>query len=347
MKRFWRSYYGRGAVALVLIGIISLSYWWPLLRDYQREQRVVDQITAAGGTVEYTRLASGYLFDLFPFSLANQLTERVVRVRFDGKISQDLIKQLSTFEQLESFDATNVDLTEIDLSVLKSCPKLYDIGLVLTQFGDSQMARLQGLTRLESLRLSRTQITDVGLDQLQDMKLLASLQLANTRISDAGLETLQRMGFHKLATLDLCGTGIGDVGLIHLKGSSVGYLDLRETAVTEEGLKALKGLPQLVTLLLSGKQIGDTGLEKLAGLPIQYLIVRDSGVTDQGIKSLRGLPKLISVDLTNSQITDHGLQDLKTMTNLTEIQLGQTATTEEGRMELRKALPNCIIYPDP
>jgi len=65
-------------------------------------------------------------------------------------------------------------------------------------------------------------------------------------------------------------------------------------------------------------------------------------VTDLG--SLNGLERM---SLTSTQVTDADLKHLQRLTNLKELYLNYTQTTEAGRSELRKSLPNCRIYPVP
>jgi len=47
------------------------------------------------------------------------------------------------------------------------------------------------------------------------------------------------------------------------------------------------------------------------------------------------------------RITDAGLEHLKGLSNLKHLDLDDKKVTAEGRAMLRKALPNCEIYPDP
>jgi hypothetical protein len=48
---FVRSYFGRIAVALLMITIIQFYVIWRIANSYQREQRTAEQIIALGGTV--------------------------------------------------------------------------------------------------------------------------------------------------------------------------------------------------------------------------------------------------------------------------------------------------------
>ncbi len=71
-------------------------------------------------------------------------------------------------------------------------------------------------------------------------------------------------------------------------GKPVWVVNLRDTQVTDEGLKELAPLTKLNTLYLSGEQVTDAGLKQLA--PFKNLTSLDlniTQVTDAGVKELQ------------------------------------------------------------
>ena len=61
------------------------------------------------------------------------------------------------------------------------------------QIGDSGIARLKALTRLEVLKLNHSQITDAGLAELMQLPKLRHLEISYTPITDNGILQLQAL----------------------------------------------------------------------------------------------------------------------------------------------------------
>jgi hypothetical protein len=68
-------------------------------------------------------------------------------------------------------------------------------------------------------------------------------------------------------------------------------------------------------------------------------------VTDEGLKDLAGFKNLQALFLVGTQMTDKGLNVLTGLKSLRRLDLDPTRVTREGIAELRKALPNCRVYP--
>ena len=87
------------------------------------------------------------------------------------------------------------------------------------------------------------------------------------------------------------------------------YLDLSHTAVTDEGLKGLKELPNLRTLLLSHTAVTDAALKDLT--QVDSLDLSDTGVTDEGVRELKTHKELKWLRLDNTKVTAAALDDIK------------------------------------
>jgi hypothetical protein len=104
---------------------------------------------------------------------------------------------------------------------------------------DSQVAQLNGLSRLRGLDLRRTAVTDSGLALLSGLTSLKYLNLDRTLVTDNGLTHLQR--FPILRTLSLDRTAITDNGLMHLNRiTTLRRLHITGTTVTDHGIEALQ-----------------------------------------------------------------------------------------------------------
>ncbi len=81
-------------------------------------------------------------------------------------------------------------------------------------------------------------------------------------------------------------TSIGDAGVAQLNGiTSIRYLDLGWTNITDQSLKSIATLPQLRELYVNNTKVSDAGLVYLHGLGnLELLCVGQSKVTQQGVK---------------------------------------------------------------
>lgn len=97
-------------------------------------------------------------------------------------------------------------------------------------------------------------------------------------------------------------------------------LDLKDTPVTDAGLRELAPLQNLTTLDLSRTEVTDAGLRELA--PLQ---------------------NLTTLDLSWTEVTNAGLRELAPLQNLTKLLLDRKRVTDAGVSELQQALPKCWI----
>ncbi len=122
--------------------------------------------------------------------------------------------------------------------------KLDNFKLVGNAIADSDLARFQGLNRLDTIVLNDTDISDAGLEFLVELPKLEVLYLEGTKITDASLKRLA--GAKTLKLLRLNRTKISDDGLKQLHGlSALTEIQLRKTTVTATGVQALaEALPR-------------------------------------------------------------------------------------------------------
>ncbi len=120
----------------------------------------------------------------------------------------------------------------------------------------------------------------------------------------------------KLLALDFRGVAVGDADLARLDNvrlTRLSSVDLRETLVTDEGLRHL--LPfELANLNLSDPvRITDAGARHIGQMKwLTYLNLESTGVTDEGLRSLEGLPRLEQLDLKGVKgITPAGVKRFK------------------------------------
>ena len=159
---------------------------------------------------------------------------------------------------------------------------------------------------------------------------------------------LTKADLEKLTDLSLRNTQITDAGLKEVaKLKRLTTLDLSYTEITDAGLKEVAKITQLTRLHLWGcKQVTDTGLKELAELKqLESLSLKYTEITDAGLKEVAKMEKLTNLSLYGcKQLTDAGLEEVAKMKQLTYLDLYETQVTEAGVTQLSKTLPKCNIH---
>jgi hypothetical protein len=178
------------------------------------------------------------------------------------------------------------------------------------------------------------------------------IDLSGTNYDDEALERLVNQFGDRIWGLDLRNTKITDRGLRHLLGvSALAQLTLgnddrrfRRTVprpvstITDAGLIRLAGLRQLRHFRLSGLPITDAGLDALQGLRgLSDLRLIGTKIKGPGLAQLKSLPMLISLNLDQSEIDDQGLSFLAGL-KLESLSLNGVPLTDKG-MKALKSLP--------
>ena len=91
---------------------------------------------------------------------------------------------------------------------------------------------------------------------------------------------------------------------------------------------------------------GDEALRHASNFPsLLVLSAGSSNVTDRGVKSIRSLKKLDALAIVHCRLTDKAIDDLACLKSLKTLALFGNDITIDGEATLRKALPDCKIYP--
>ncbi|MEZ6034902.1 MAG: hypothetical protein R3C17_17560 [Planctomycetaceae bacterium] len=110
--------------------------------------------------------------------------------------------------------------------------------------------------------------------------------------------------------------------------------------MNDDGMKFLSSLKSLKRLDLTDcSAIGDDTLKVVGGIPtIEVLILRRAGFTDAGLESVKGLSHLRAIDLRNTNVTDAGVAHLAELKSLVDVQLEKSKVTDAG-IEYLRGLP--------
>ena len=201
---------------------------------------------------------------------------------------KDVELRIARLRDLESvrISAPNA-VSPAAMEILGQNKELSTLAVSGSAIGDSELASLRSLAKLDYLYLGATGISDAGLGHLQGLKRLRSLFLGKTRVGDSGLD--------KLSTL-----------------SSLTHIDLHATSITDDGLQHLQAMPGLRILQMDDCNITDSGLAKLSShVSLTDLGLRGTGITDTGLLQLRGLVNLTTLHLGGTKVTPAGADELR------------------------------------
>jgi hypothetical protein len=241
------------------------------------------------------------------------------------------------------------ELTDDDLSHVRSFAELGGLNLSSSRVTDKGLAQLRDLPQLRLLVLDGTKINGEGFEHLATLPKLTTLSLKDTQVNDQSLGSLESLP--GLRTLLLENTPISDAALKHVgKITTLGSLNLSGTKITDVGLSQLQGLASLGILGLSQTQITGDGLQHLAPLTwLQSLDLRQTQLADADLEKLPVLPRLERLWLDGTKVTDAGLAHLKKQPILYVVDAYETAITAEGADQFCKAMqqratkPECIV----
>lgn len=250
--------------------------------------------------------------DVLPI-LAKLPSLRTVGFRF-VPITDSGLRQLPYMPRLEFIDLSGTRITGAGLKHLSNLPGLRQLLIADIKVNDADLAPLQAFGDLEYLDLSGTNIKGAALEPLSHLRHIRRLWLSRNRLIDADVERLAP--FKELQELALDGTNMGDAGVARLAEMLKGllWLNIRDMAVSADGLRALRGLPRLRHLIVGG-EIWLDAEEALAAVSqlrqIETLELIGPHVTDAASRSLRELHQLKSLQLTNTMVTADGIAALK------------------------------------
>jgi internalin A len=185
-------------------------------------------------------------------------------------------------------------------------------------------------------------------DDKQPGKPVVGVDFAFSRVGDADLKELTAL--KSLNTLLLYETAVTDEGLKALANlDNLIELGLgggqRENPngpqVTNTGLKQLAGIKKLTKLYLRGKKITDASLTEVSTLKnLTKLSLYDAAITERGLKELAPLSSLMYLDLSTPQVTSVSLKDLAPLKNLNTLNFYLTPLVRDAGLKELAALPN-------
>jgi hypothetical protein len=240
---------------------------------------------------------------------------RTLEVRMTH-LTPPLVNELRSLKALKSVTLENPDRE--DLKALAHLDCLEELGLQGQTIDDATLDRVVALARDSSVsafdgsRAGRLKC-EASLGQLR------SLCLGETSVTDKGLKEL--VAIPRLERLSLIGN----------------------RKVTDAGLSQLATLTNLEELRLEGGSVTDAVLTKLTALTdLRRLALYGTQVTDGGMREIVHFKQLQDFSLVGGVVSDAGLMELAALKKLEHVVVFLSRMTEEGKMQLKKALPEGV-----
>ena len=310
----------------------------------QEEEPTADEQIAAIKDLSHVQKVNVDLFDVTDAGLA-QLAKatqlRELNLNQCDKLTVAGLAHLKGLTQLEYLTFENTAVTDDALAHLSGLTGLWVLNLNDTAVTDAGVVHLKHMSRLRELWLPRSAVTDVVLAQIKAWPELYTLNEYGEVTTAEEWAELRKKGAAAVPEglrVSLRDSKVTDAGLRHLAGNTrLHALALADTDVTDAGLAHLKGLSELKELCLAGTHVTDAGLIHVRSKPkLEKLYLGQTQVSDAGLEHLAGLSRLGLLWLDATDITDAGLKHLTGLTRLCELSLSQTNIRGPGLEHLAK-----------
>jgi hypothetical protein len=294
-KRFLRF-----SLATVLLAITVIGIWLgSVVRDVHRKERVAAEITRLDGQITTEPVARFPNFRWLREFLGDAYYNDIQRINLTGSKATDatveLLSQLRSVDQLdlaqtkitdealqhvsrmESLRALTISFNDISndaLPLLARLPELIFLDLDVTRVTDDGLEALKEFPKIYHVKLYGNPITNQGCKILSEIKTIGELDLGNTQITDDGLAYLAELPALQRLRLDQMITGSGE-----------------ELRITDRGMQHIAKMENLIDLGLVSLAITDDGLRQLRGMPkLRYVDVHNvKAITDAGARHLSGI----------------------------------------------------------
>lgn len=212
---------------------------------------------------------------------------------------------------LFALNVANTCVNDTGLEHLADVNTLEDLCLDNTGITDKGLATISGLTGMRRLHLKDTDITQDGLKSLQYFSRLQELTLGGCEHEHTEEISLIGCGdFLSLEILRVSGSSIGDEDIAYLSNAPITHLDLDSTEVTDA---CIEHLPSSISFLDIGRtDITDTGLTALTKLDkLHTLIIMYADVTKKGVLALAALSNLQELVLDSQCFSPNDKKDFE------------------------------------
>lgn len=166
--------------------------------------------------------------------------------------------------------------------------------------------------QLLELDVNGSGLTDRGLGLLKMAPNLNKLMLNDCEVNDDSMTVLGQQGLKNLKELNLHSTRVGDDGIAKLKDMNISNLNLSDTIVTDDGMQHLKQFRSLQVLNLDYSSVGNEGIKALKEMPnLRSVSLKGTSLSDDAVVELAKAKQLMVLNLEDTKITAAGIQKLQ------------------------------------
>lgn len=197
--------------------------------------------------------------------------------------------------------------------------------------------------RVNKINLRKGKVDSELLRHIGVLKELRRLDLSNADIDDEGLRRISHL---PLLELWLQETGITEASAAILSDmSTLSFLSLNATTLSDEFLEHLEPLPQLEDLGLRGTKVTTVGMKYMSRHPqLRKLHLYHTDVDDSGVEHLVVCQSLTSIGLSSTKVTNGVFKHLEKLPNLTDADLtANQPVTTDAVLAFEKSHPKCVI----
>jgi Leucine-rich repeat (LRR) protein len=252
---------------------------------------------------------------------------------------------IASLPQLQALNISNV----IDQLPLRRAIDVHPLTELIWQHARlSKASDLYSLaSSIQYLDLGDNPIDDKALQWLDKADQLQKLLLPQTQVSGGLLRRIPHP--EALLSLDLEATTLrsDEVCALLSLATSLRSVNLGKTNVGDRVALAVFALPMVTSIQLHSTKLTDAGLGGLeAHVALQRLFLSDTSVTDAIAPKLANLPGLVSLALRGTAISDLTVTQIKKMTTLELLDLGQVQPEPETWIGLHALVELRQLYVD-
>ncbi len=264
----------------------------------------------------------------------------------NSDVTEEGLKALAGMKNLADLDLSGVKKpTAKAFAALADCTKLEMLNLAETAIDDEALGKLDTLIALKELKLQSTKVALKALGAFAKWTKLRDLDLSETPLDETALASVAAA--KDLEILVIQKSPHKDADLKPLtKLTKLKKLDLAESSkITGIGLAGLEASTGLETLLLNDTAISDDGMKAIAKFEsVKMLDLDRTKVTDVGIKLLASPRSLVALSFEETTVGDNGLLTVVDKAKkLEKVGVRKSKVTERGAADAKKKSPRLLV----